>query len=78
MAKPTHTIYQIEDRGEGNKPFWREVGVAWTNTDGSLNLKFAVTPHFEDNTIQVRANSEKPDTSSDSTPAAKPSRRRQS
>lgn len=53
-AKPSHRIYQIEDRGEGNKAFWREVGVAWKNADDSLNLKFAVTPHFEQHTVQIR------------------------
>lgn len=52
-AKPTHRIYQVEER-EGKKSFWREVGVGWSNNDGSVNLKFAVTPHFEAHTVQLR------------------------
>ena len=67
-TQPTHRIYQIEDRGENNKPFWREVGVAWQNQDGSLNLKFAVTPNFAEHTAQVRKYEAKPETSEDSTP----------
>ncbi len=54
MAKPTHRILQVEDRGEGKKPYWREVGVGFTNNDGSLNLVFAVIPMIGKHTIQVR------------------------
>lgn len=50
---PTHRILQIEPRGE-SKPYWREVGVAFQNNDGSLNLKFAVIPMFGEFTVQVR------------------------
>lgn len=52
-AKPTHRIFQVEER-EGKKAFWREVGVGWENADGSVNLKFAVTPHFDQHTVQLR------------------------
>lgn len=52
--KPTHRILQIEDRGEGKKPYWREVGVAFTNGDGSQNLVFAVIPMIGQHTIQLR------------------------
>ena len=54
MAKPTHRILQIEDRGEGKKPYWREVGVAFTNSDGSQNLVFAVIPMIGKHTVQLR------------------------
>ncbi len=54
MAKPTHRILQVEDRGEGKKPYWREVGVGFTNSDSSLNLVFAVIPMIGVHTIQVR------------------------
>ncbi len=54
MAKPTHRILQVEDRGEGKKPYWREVGVAFTNGDGSQNLLFAVIPMIGKHTIQLR------------------------
>lgn len=52
--KPSHRIFQVEDRGEGKKTYWREVGVAFTNKDGSQNLSFAVTPMFGKHTIQMR------------------------
>lgn len=58
--RPSHRIYQIEDRGEGRKAFWREVGVAWENSDGSLNLKFAVLPLGD---VQVRRYEDKKDES---------------
>lgn len=54
MAKPSHRIYQVEDRGKDAKAFWREVGVGFSNSDGSINLKFSVTPHFAENTVQLR------------------------
>ena len=54
MAKPTHRILQIEERGEGKKTFWREVGVAFTNSDGSQNLVFSVIPRFDLHTVQLR------------------------
>jgi len=54
MAKPSHRIYQVEDRGKDAKAFWREVGVGFSNSDGSVNLKFSVTPHFAENTVQLR------------------------
>lgn len=52
-TKPSHRIFQVEDRGKDAKAFWREVGVGWANSDGSVNMKFAVTPHFE-HTVQIR------------------------
>ncbi len=59
MAKPTHRLLQIEDRGEGKKAYWREVGVGFSNSDGSLNLVFAVIPMIGKHTIQVRPIEEK-------------------
>lgn len=52
--RPSHRLFQIEDRGESRKPYWREVGVAWTNKDGSLNLDFAVLPLIGSHTVQAR------------------------
>jgi hypothetical protein len=54
MAKPTHRILQIEERGKEKKSYWREVGVAFTNVDGSLNLVFSVIPRFDLHTVQLR------------------------
>lgn len=65
MAKPTHRIYQIEDRPNNAKKFWREVGVAWENSDGSLNMQFSVTPHFDKHTIQTRRIEDKPESAED-------------
>ncbi|KPD20274.1 hypothetical protein [Idiomarina zobellii] len=58
-SKPTHRILQIEDRGEGKKAYWREVGVAFTNNDGSQNLVFSVIPMFGQHTVQLRKIEEK-------------------
>lgn len=68
--RPTHKIFQVEDRGEGRKAFWREVGVAWLNTDQSLNLNFAVIPLIGEHTIQLRSYEEKgEEPQGESTPA---------
>lgn len=64
---PTHNIFQVEDRGEGKQTFWREVGVAYTNTDGSLNLVFAVIPMIGKHRLQVRLRGEKKDGNNGST-----------
>lgn len=61
MAKPSHRIYQVEDRGKDAKAFWREVGVGFVNADQSINLKFSVTPHFGENTVQLRPYDENED-----------------
>ena len=41
---PTHKLYQIRDRGEDRKSVWTEVGVGFTNRDGSINLLFNAIP----------------------------------
>lgn len=74
---PTHRVLQIEDRGEHNKAYWREVGVGFTNTDGSINLSFAVIPMIGKHTIQLRIFDEKKKDESQGTPEpAKSSRSR--
>lgn len=56
---PSHRIYQVESRGQNKKSFWREVGVAWENNDGSLNLDFQVIPMpGAGHTVQLRPFSE--------------------
>ena len=52
-TKPAYRLFQIEPRSEG-KHFWREVGVAWQNADGSLNLDFAVIPLIGTHSVQAR------------------------
>ena len=44
-------------RGEGEekKTYWTRIGVAFTNKDGSMNLKFDFPPaDLTDTTIQLR------------------------
>ena len=52
-TKPAFRLFQIEPRGQ-DKHFWREVGVAWQNADGSLNLDFAVIPLIGTHSVQAR------------------------
>jgi hypothetical protein len=33
-SPPTHKAFLVEDRGEGNDPFWTEVAAAWQHRDG--------------------------------------------
>jgi hypothetical protein len=43
MADKPLKVYAIEDNG-GDRKYWREVGVAFRNKDGSLNLKLYMLP----------------------------------
>ena len=52
-AAPTHAIWHIRDR-EGKKAFWTEIGVGFTNRDGSITLKMNLVP-IDGGMIQVRA-----------------------
>ena len=40
--RPTHAIWQVT--GEKPKSRWTQIGVAFTNHDGSLHLKFDALP----------------------------------
>ena len=51
-AAPTHAIWHIRDR-EGKKAFWTEIGVGFTNRDGSVTLKLNLVP-LDGGMIQVR------------------------
>jgi len=44
MTTPTHTCYSVRDRGENRKAFWMPIGSAWTNKDGSFNLRLDAFP----------------------------------
>jgi hypothetical protein len=50
---PTHAIWHIRDR-EGKKGFWTEIGVGFTNRDGSITLKLNLVP-IDGGTITVKA-----------------------
>lgn len=53
---PTHKLFAILPRGgEDTKDFWVEVGAAWTNSDGSLNIRQELTPRDANATLQLRA-----------------------
>ncbi len=42
---PSHTAYQVRDRGEGQKSFWTRIGSAWPHGDGSgFNIQLDATP----------------------------------
>lgn len=38
------SVYTIASRGEGKKEFWREIGVAFVNSDGSYTVKLDAVP----------------------------------
>lgn len=49
-SKPMKVVYVITERGE--KSYWTRIGVAYTNRDGSLNIKLDAVP--VSGTMQVR------------------------
>jgi len=53
MADKPLKVYAIEDNG-GDKKYWREVGVAFRNQDGSLNLKLYMMPLLKLNIREQR------------------------
>lgn len=50
-------VYTIKSRGEGKKDFWLQIGVAFVNSDGSLNVKLDALP--VDGAMHIRDVSEK-------------------
>ena len=50
---PTHQVFTIRDRGADKKAAWTQIGVGFTNRDGSINLLLNAFPL--DGKIQVRA-----------------------
>ena len=60
-AKPTHTCFTVRDRGEGRDPFWAIIGSAWTNKDGSLNLRLDSLPLDGKIVVRVRKEPEEID-----------------
>ena len=49
---PTHKVFQIRDRGEDKKSAWTEIGVGFTNRDGSINVLLNSLPL--DGKVQLR------------------------
>ena len=56
---PSHDVYTVIDRGANQKGFWLRVGAAWTNADGSLNVKLDATP--TNGTLNIRLAKSKDD-----------------
>jgi len=52
---PAFRIFQISPRGDNSRAYWRDIGVAWENSDGSFNLRFEAVPTDWSNTLQLRA-----------------------
>ena len=50
-------VYAIEDNG-GDRKYWHEVGVAFRNQDGSLNVKLYMQPLLK---LQIRERGQKAD-----------------
>ena len=45
-------VYNVVDRGEEKKPLWLQIGVAFVNKDGSLNVRLNALP--VDGTLNIR------------------------
>ncbi len=44
-TKPTYSVFTVEDRGEGNDPFWLKIGAAFEHKDGKgYNLTLQALP----------------------------------
>ena len=54
MTKPTHTCYSVRTRGEDRKPYWTAIGSAWTNKDGSFNVRLDALPIDGEIVIRLR------------------------
>ncbi len=37
-------VYQIISQGEGKKPIWQRIGIAFVNRDSSLNVRLNSVP----------------------------------
>jgi hypothetical protein len=43
--RPTHSVYAVMEKGEGEKADWFEIGAAWPNKDGKgFNILFKAIP----------------------------------
>lgn len=51
---PAFRVFQISPRGDNNRAYWREIGLAWPNSDGSYNLRLEAVPTDWSQTLQLR------------------------
>jgi hypothetical protein len=57
---PSHVVYHVRDRAEGQKSFWTRIGSAWAHADGKgFNVQLDVAPL--DGRLSLRVASEKKD-----------------
>lgn len=57
---PTHYVYHVRDRNNGQKGTWTRIGAAWAHTDGQgFNVQFDCVPL--DGRITLRVPSDKQD-----------------
>lgn len=55
---PSHTAYQVRDRGDGKNGFWTRIGGAWAHGDGKgFNIQLDCVPL--DGRITLRIATEK-------------------
>jgi len=52
---PAFRVFQISPRGDNRRAYWREIGLAWANSDGSFNLRLEAIPTDWSNTLHLRA-----------------------
>ena len=56
-SAPTHNVFTVEDRGEGEDPFWLKIGAAWPHKDGKgFNITLSALP--PDNRLVLRVPTE--------------------
>ena len=64
-SAPTHNVFTVEDRGEGEDPFWLKIGAAWPHKDGKgFNITLSALP--PDNRLVLRVPTEQEDDESQS------------
>lgn len=51
------SVYAIETTAS-DKKYWREVGIAFRNSDGSINVKLYMLPLLQ---LQIRERKQKPE-----------------
>ena len=58
--KPALRAFSVRDGDEatGRKPFWREIGAAWTTKGGHIRLKLDALPH--DGVVMLLDESKRP------------------
>ncbi len=59
-SAPSHNVFTVEDRGEGEDHFWLKIGAAWAHKDGKgFNVNLSALP--PDNRLVLRVPSEDPE-----------------